>query len=57
MFDLTVKTKPRRKKATIFHKLLLDQVFQMAQFSVYPRFCGSREQAATYVRRIGPQEA
>lgn len=31
------------------------QVFLMAQFSVYLRFCGSREQADTYVRRIGPQ--
>lgn len=55
MFDLPVKTKPQRKKATGFRTFLLDQGFEMAQYSVYLRFCGSREQADTYVKRIGPQ--
>ncbi|HFD16188.1 MAG TPA: CRISPR-associated endonuclease Cas2 [Rhodospirillales bacterium] len=52
MFDLPVGTKKERKAATDFRKFLLDQGFEMAQFSVYLRFCGSKEQAETYVRRI-----
>ena len=55
MFDLPVKTKPERKRATNFRKFLLDQGFEMAQFSVYVRFCGSREQAEAQIKRIGPQ--
>ena len=52
MFDLPVETKPQRKAATRFRKFLLDQGFEMAQFSVYLRFCGSREMAETHLKRI-----
>lgn len=52
MFDLPVGTKRQRKAATGFRKFLLDQGFEMAQLSVYLRFCGSKEQAETYVKRI-----
>jgi len=52
MFDLPVGTKKERKAATDFRKFLLDQGFEMVQLSVYLRFCGSKEQAETYVKRI-----
>src|SRR5690606_17027170 len=35
MFDLPVLTKPERKRAADFRKFLLDQGFEMVQFSVY----------------------
>ncbi len=41
MFDLPVKTKQQRREATQYRNLLLDQGFQMAQFSVYVRFSPS----------------
>lgn len=47
MFDLPVKTAPQRREATRFRKLLLDQGFLRAQYSVYvrftPRVAGSRQ--------------
>ena len=52
MFDLPVKTKPQRKAATKFREFLLDEGFGMCQLSVYMRFCGGKEQAATYTRRV-----
>ncbi|WP_197387472.1 CRISPR-associated endonuclease Cas2 [Ralstonia pseudosolanacearum] len=39
MFDLPVGTKAERKAATSFRHFLQDQGFEMAQFSVYMRFC------------------
>ena len=38
-FDLPVKTKEERKRATDFRNFLLDDGFQMIQFSVYARPC------------------
>jgi CRISPR-associated protein Cas2 len=52
MFDLPVKTKPQRKAATKFREFLLDQGFGRSQLSVYLRFCGGKEQAATYTKRV-----
>lgn len=52
LFDLPVMTKKERKAATGFRKFLLDQGFEMAQYSVYMRFCAGREQADTYTRRV-----
>lgn len=52
IFDLPVGTKPQRKAATRFRKYLLDQGFSMSQFSVYMRFCGGKDQAETYTKRI-----
>lgn len=52
MFDLPVTTKPQRAAATRFRNLLLDQGFQMAQFSVYVRYCAGRDQMETYIRRV-----
>lgn len=44
--------KPQRKAATRFRKFLLDQGFLMSQFSVYMRFCGGKDQAEAYTKRI-----
>ena len=52
MFDLPVGTKPQARAATKFREFLLDQGFEMSQFSVYARFCNGKEQFETYLRRI-----
>jgi len=52
LFDLPVTTKVERKKATGFRNLLLDYGFQMAQFSVYMKHCGGKEQAEIVNRRL-----
>jgi CRISPR-associated protein Cas2 len=52
MFDLPVVEKTERKAATDFRKLLLDQGFEMTQFSVYMRFCTSQAQIDTYNKRV-----
>ena len=52
LFDLPVLTKKERKAATKFRKFLLDQGFEMSQFSVYLRFCAGKEQAETYTKRV-----
>lgn len=52
MFDLPVGTKEERKRATDFRHFLLEQGFEMAQFSVYLRFAESKEAAETYITRV-----
>lgn len=52
MFDLPVVEKAERKAATDFRKALLDEGFEMSQFSVYMRFCTSQAQIDTYTKRI-----
>ena len=52
IFDLPVGTKGERRAATKFREYLLDEGFSMAQFSVYMRFCGGKDQAEAYTRRI-----
>lgn len=52
MFDLPVVTKAERKAATNFRNCLLDLGFEMAQFSVYMRFCAGQPQADTLSRRV-----
>jgi len=52
IFDLPVGTKRERHAATKFRNFLLDQGFSMSQFSVYMRFCGGKDQAEGYVKRI-----
>ena len=52
MFDLPVVAKAERKAATAFRKSLLDEGFEMTQFSVYMRFCTSQAQADTYSKRV-----
>ena len=52
IFDLPVGTKRERRAATKFRNFLLDQGFAMSQFSVYMRFCGGKDQAESYSKRI-----
>ncbi|MEX2617161.1 MAG: CRISPR-associated endonuclease Cas2 [Alphaproteobacteria bacterium] len=52
LFDLPVLTKPERKAASGFRNFLLDQGFEMAQFSVYLRFCSGKEQVEAHTKRI-----
>lgn len=52
MFDLPVVEKAERKAATDFRNKLLDLGFQMAQFSVYVRFCTSATQVETYCKYV-----
>jgi len=53
LFDLPVGTKRERKRATKFRQFLLDQGFEMAQFSVYVRFTRGREHVDTIMGKIG----
>jgi len=52
MFDLPVDTKLNRKAATDFRNFLLDEGFEMSQFSVYARFCSGKEQFESIADRI-----
>ena len=52
MFDLPVGTQAERKAATKFRNFLLDQGFEMAQFSVYLRFAESKEAVETHIDRV-----
>ena len=52
MFDLPVGTKRQRKQATRFRHDLLDLGFQMAQYSVYMKFCGQRDSADALAHRV-----
>ena len=52
LFDLPVGTKPQRSAATRFRHDLLDEGFEMSQYSVYLRYCASKEQADALARRI-----
>ena len=55
MFDLPVGTKRQRKRATKFRHDLLDFGFQMAQYSVYMKFCGQRDAADALAHRVQRQ--
>ena len=51
-FDLPVLSKAQRKAATGFRQFLLDDGFQMMQFSVYIRPCVSFARQDTHLDRI-----
>lgn len=53
MFDLPVLTKKERDAATAFRKRLLDHGFEMAQFSVYLRYCPTVDKADALSGKIG----
>lgn len=52
LFDLPVGTKKERKAATNFRQSLLDLGFEMSQFSVYVKFCASKEQVEALARHV-----
>ena len=51
-FDLPVMTKEQRKHATDFRNFLLDDGYQMIQFSVYARACVSFARQETHLSRV-----
>ncbi len=52
MFDLPTDTKKARRQYTLFRKLLLEDGFDMMQYSIYSRHCTSEEKANVHIRRI-----
>ena len=52
VFDLPVKTKKERRQATQFRKALLDDGFEMLQYSVYTRICVNRDSANMHLNRV-----
>jgi CRISPR-associated protein Cas2 len=52
MFDLPTHTKAERKAAAKFRVWLLDQGYEMSQWSVYLRFATGKEQVDKRVRDI-----
>ena len=51
LFDLPTETRAERKAAARFRKDLLNDGFAMFQFSIYMRFCASRENAEVHIKR------
>src|SRR3546814_3979615 len=56
MFDLPVGTKKQMHDATKFREFLLDQGFEMSQFSVYARFCNGKDSFDSHLGRIRSEE-
>ena len=54
-FDLPVDDHKHRHDATRFRADLLEDGFEMLQFSVYVRHCPSRENADVHIKRIREQ--
>ena len=52
MFDLPTETKSDRKNYARFRKSMLEDGFQMFQFSMYIRHCPSRENCEVHVSRV-----
>lgn len=52
MFDLPTDTSADRRAASQFRDFLQKKGFTMAQFSVYFRFTGSREESKKYVTAV-----
>jgi len=51
-FDLPTDTKTDKKNASGFRKKLLNDGFNMMQYSVYIRHCASKESADVHEKRI-----
>lgn len=51
-FDLPTTTREDRRAATGFRKFLLDDGFDMLQYSVYTRLCPNRDVAETHMLRV-----
>ncbi|MFD1850959.1 CRISPR-associated endonuclease Cas2 [Oceanobacillus bengalensis] len=51
-FDLPVKTKKQRRDYTRFRNYLLDEGFDMMQFSVYCRLCNGHESMERLLEKV-----
>ena len=52
LFDLPTETPAERKIAASFRKKIMNDGFQMFQFSIYLRHCASRENADVHIGRV-----
>lgn len=52
LFDLPVKEKSAQKYATKFRKFLLEDGYQMLQYSVYCRVCNGYDSVKTHEQRL-----
>ncbi len=52
LFDLPTETKAARKQYSMFRKQLLNDGFNMMQYSVYMRHSSSDENAQVHVNRV-----
>lgn len=52
MFDLPTGNKSERKSYAAFRKFLVDDGYQMEQFSIYSRVLLSRESLSTHLERL-----
>jgi len=52
MFDLPVETKENKHEYTIFRRFLIQDGYDMLQFSVYSRICSSLDSAHTHLKRL-----
>ena len=52
LFDLPTETAAERKIAASFRKKIMNDGFQMFQFSIYLRHCASRENADVHISRV-----
>jgi CRISPR-associated protein Cas2 len=52
LFDLPTETAEERKIAAKFRKNILQDGFNMFQFSIYLRHCPSRENANVHIQRV-----
>ncbi len=52
LFDLPTDTKQARRQYTDFRKYLLEDGFQMMQYSVYMRHHASNENAIVHIQRV-----
>lgn len=53
LFDLPTKTIEERRHYTRFRDFLLDQGFEMAQYSVYVKHTNGKEAVQAIIRRVG----
>lgn len=52
LFDLPTDSEAARRRYTTFRKFLLRDGFNMLQYSVYGRYCSSRENTDVHMQRI-----
>ena len=51
-FDLPVKTKQERRRATQFRNFLIKDGYYMVQFSVYARVCNGNDMVELHKKRL-----
>lgn len=52
MYDLPMVSEVDKKRYQVFRKRMLLNGFEMFQFSMYVRFCASKENAEVHVKRV-----